>query len=316
MANIIDYILWRGDLSFKQSTFNEVDAVILCQISYLNYDGILSSDFKSGMTLKNLWQAFKHTADFKKRCDPGALINSDTYKVLEAAADSPRFSSVSAAGYVNKIDRSIDEQFSAVTYFLGGTNKNPYVVFKGTDDTLTGWKEDFNMSFSTSVPAQKDAVSYIDRVSKITHGKINILGHSKGGNLAVYAACYMNKYFKPKVEKIFNFDGPGFPKDMIDSREFTRIKDKINTWYPQKDLVGMFFEHAEKYTVVRSSASGAWQHDAMSWFVEGSHFVTEAELDKKSVYFNKIFNSWLKTVTPEKLKQVTDTIFEFLENKR
>ena len=316
MANILDYILWRGDLSFKQSCFNEVDAVILCQISYLNYDGLLTDDLKAGVTLNNLWNAFKHTSDFKKRCDLGALINSDTYKVLEAAANSKRFSDVKACAYVNKIDRSIDEQFSAVTYFLSGTNKNPYVVFKGTDDTLTGWKEDFNMSFSTSVTAQKDAVSYIDRISKSTHGKINILGHSKGGNLAVYAACYMKKYFKQKIMRIYNFDGPGFPKDMIDSREFNRIKEKIATWYPQKDLVGMFFEHAEKYTVVKSSASGAWQHDAMSWFVEGGHFVTEAQLDKRSVYFNKIFNSWLKTVAPEKLKQVTDMLFEFLENKR
>ncbi|MBP5401738.1 MAG: DUF2974 domain-containing protein [Treponema sp.] len=315
MSNIKDYILWRGDLSFKQDSFNEIDALVLAQITYLNFDNLISKDFKNAITIKDLWKSFKTSSDFKKRCDLGALINPETYTVLEAAALSERFSNIRCSGYVNKIDTDIEEQFAALTYFVEKEGKNPFVVFRGTDSTLTGWKEDFNMSFSTSVPAQKDAVSYIEKVSKNLHGKITVAGHSKGGNLAVYAACFMNRFFKGRVLRVFNFDGPGFPRDIIESKDFCQIKDKISTWYPYKDLVGMFFEHTESYTVVQSSASGVWQHDAMSWLLEGKKFLTEPELDKKSINFNKLFNSWLKKVTPEKLKRVTDTIFEFLEKR-
>ncbi|MBQ0001987.1 MAG: DUF2974 domain-containing protein [Treponema sp.] len=311
--NLVNYIQWRGDLSFREKTFNEVDALVLCQISYLNFDGILQSGFQSDYTISTLWQAFKSDRDFEKRSDLGVLINKDTFHVLEAAALSERFGEIRVSSYVNKIDLESEEQFSAVTFFLTKKNRNPFVIFRGTDDTIVGWKEDFNMSFSESVPAQKDAAFYLESIAALTRGNVTVAGHSKGGNLAVYSAVSANSRLKRRIKTVYNFDGPGFPEKFFKEKEFKAVSSRIKTFYPESSVVGMLFSHAEKYTVVKSENSGAWQHDAVSWIIERQNFVTEKELSASSIYFNKTFNSWIDKVEPEKLELFTETVFDALE---
>lgn len=311
--NLINYIKWRGDLSFRERAFNEIDALILCQISYLEFDGILDSGLKSTYTISSLWKAFKSDRKFKKRCDLGVLINPDTFHVLEAAAESIRFADIRPALYVNKIDLASEEQFSAVTYFLTKKNRDPIVVFRGTDDTIVGWKEDFNMSFSEAVPAQRDAVSYLENVASLSRGTVSAAGHSKGGNLALYAAAFENSKVKRRLKTVYNFDGPGFPEKFFDSTQFHQIKKHVQTYYPESSLVGMLFSHDDKFTVVKSENSGAWQHDAVSWVIDGKGFVTADKLDKNSISFNKTFNSWIKSVEPENLEIFTKTVFGAIE---
>lgn len=312
MSNLIDYVKWRGDLSFFSNSFNDIDALILCQIAYLNFDGIISSELKKAVTLSDLWTAFKSDSDFERRSDLGMLINKDTVSLFEQAACSHRFSGVRITGYVNKIDVKADEQFSACTYFIEKSNKNPFVVFRGTDDTIVGWKEDFNMAFSDKIPAQIDSVSYAETVLKEVHGKISIAGHSKGGNLAVYSACFMKPGYKKRIDRIYNFDGPGFSSGIINTKEYKNILPFVHSWFPEHSIVGMLFEYRGKYTVVKSDKTGVWQHDPLSWNLVNSRFITVPELSSNSIYFNKTFNNWIASLSPEKLKKVIDSLFEII----
>lgn len=312
MSNLIDYVKWRGDLSFFSNSFNDIDALILCQIAYLNFDGLISSEVKKSVTLSDLWNTFKSDSDFKRRSDLGMLINKDTVSLFEQAACSLRFSCVRIAGYVNKIDVKADEQFSACAYFIEKSNKNPFVVFRGTDDTIVGWKEDFNMAFSDKIPAQIDSVAYVENVLKAVSGKISIAGHSKGGNLAVYSACFMKPGYKKRIDKIYNFDGPGFSSEIVNTKEYKNILPFVHSWFPEHSIVGMLFEYKGKYTVVKSDKTGVWQHDPLSWNLENSHFIIVPELDSNSIYFNKTFNNWIASLSPEKLKKVIDSLFEII----
>lgn len=313
MSNLIDYVRWRGDLSFSADGFNDIDALILCQISYLNFDGLISPEIKKTVSLSDLWKSFKADSDFERRSDVGMLINQDTAKLFEHAALSKRFSSVRVAGYINKIDVNADEQFSACTYFLDRADKNPFAVFRGTDDTIVGWKEDFNMSLAERIPAQLDAVRYLESVLKSVPGTVRAAGHSKGGNLAVYASCFVHPRLKKRISRVYNFDGPGFSRKILDTGEYRSVLPNVHSWFPENSIVGMLFEYDGEYTVVKSVKSGVWQHDPLSWNLEGARFVTAPELSSNSVYFKKTFNTWISSLSPEKLKLVIEALFSMIE---
>lgn len=318
MSNILDYFNWRGDLTFKQDPFNDVDALILAQLSYLNFDSLISADPNKGVPLEIVWNKFRSAPDFESRSDLGMVINRKTVDVLEAAAKSRRFKSLVMCAYVNKIDFSNEEQFSAITFLLKPKGKFtkascPFVVFRGTDDTIVGWKEDFNLALNTGVPSQQDAVDYVNVIAKNCKGKICIAGHSKGGNLAVYAGAFLNKSYRKRLKRVYNFDGPGFTSQVMDTPEYKAAKPKIRSWYPHFSVVGMFFEHLKEYTVVDSVQHGIMQHDAMSWQVQGKAFVTHDELDFKSLSLNVNINAWLKTIPVEKREKIIDSVFSVLE---
>lgn len=316
MSNILDYISWRGDLTFEQDSFNEIDALVLSQIAYLGFDGLIEKDKGQSLPLSVLWETFKSAADFEKRSDPGVVINANTVKVLEGAANSKRFGDVRAAGFVNNIDLEREEQFSAVTFLLSckkNKMEDPFVVFRGTDDTIVGWKEDFNLALAPEVPSQIDAVKYVDEAAGKYKGKLRIAGHSKGGNLAVYGGVFLKKGFRKRLEAVYNYDGPGFTSKVMDTPEYRSALPKIQSYYPQLSIVGMFFDHQDEFTVVESVQHGMWQHDAMSWQVEGKGFKTCESLDPKSLALNKIINTWLKQLSQQKIEKIIDSVFAVFE---
>ena len=318
MSNILDYFNWRGDLTFEQDPFNDVDAAIMAQLSYLNFDSIVPANPELGMPLKIVWDKFRSAPDYENRCDLGMVINRKTVDVLEAAAKSKRFGSLVMCGYSNKIDFSNEEQFSAVTFLLNTKGKfskssDPFIVYRGTDDTIVGWKEDFNLALNTGVPSQQDAVDYANHIAKKCKGKLRIAGHSKGGNLAVYAGSFINKSFRKRLVEIYNFDGPGFTSQVMDTPEYKAAMPKINSWFPHFSVVGMFFEHLDRYTVVESVQHGIMQHDLMSWQILGKDFVTADELDAKSLSLNTSINAWLKPISEDKRAKIIDSVFSVLE---
>lgn len=312
MSNLIDYIKWRGDLSFEQDPFNDVDALVLTQISYLRFDGILSSLIKETHSLSALWDDFKVAPDFEQRSSLGVLINKLTVNLFEEAAKSKRFSSVRVSAYVSKIDISIEEQFSAMTFFFSKFNRNPFVVFRGTDDTIVGWKEDFNMALSSHIPSQRDALEYLEFIAKYTHGKICVSGHSKGGNLAVYSSSFINAKYKKRIRAIYNFDGPGFSSKVTQSAGYKETVPLICSWYPEFSIVGMLFEHYGKYKVVECEDFGIMQHDPFAWHIENRDFIQKPDFDGKSVYFNKTFNTWMNNMTEEKRGVFIEALFNVL----
>lgn len=313
MANIEDYIRWRGDLSFEQSPFCRVDALILCQISYLNFDGLLTDyDFTSEKKLSELAELFENARDFKKRSETGLLINRKTAPFFLQAARCRRFENILITGYVSKTDLAIEEQFAAASYKL--PDKTNFICFRGTDDSIVGWKEDFNLATETEVPAQKDAVEYLENAAKNLKGKLMAGGHSKGGNLAMYASAVADKKICDRISCIYNNDGPGFYEARVKSPEFLRIADKVQSFYPQFSIVGMLFHHIGKQSFVESDETGVMQHDPFSWHIMANNFVLLENNDYGSKFFHNTFNEWIVKLEPEKREIFVDTVFKIIES--
>ena len=313
MANIEDYSQWRGDLPFEQSPFCRVDALVLCQISYLNFDRLLPDyDFGVEMKLSELAEIFENSRDFKKRSETGLLINRKTAPFFLQVARTRRFENIRITGYVSKIDLTIEEQFAAASYKL--PDRTNFICFRGTDDSIVGWKEDFNLATEKEVPAQKDAVEYLEKAAKNLKGKIRIGGHSKGGNLAMYASAVVDKKISERILCIYNNDGPGFYEARVKSPEFVRIAEKVESCYPQFSIVGMLFQHIGKQIFVESDEIGVMQHDPFSWHIMGKDFVILENNDYGSKFFHNTFNEWISKLEPARREIFVDTVFKIIES--
>ena len=194
-----------------------------------------------------------------------------------------------------------------MTFDLGGAK---YVVFRGTDDTLVGWKENFNMSFMHPVPSQMEAVEYLEYVAEKTKGKILLGGHSKGGNLAVYAAVKASKATQERIAAVYSNDAPGFDTEFIGGEDYKAVRDRIYTFVPQSSVVGMLLEHEESYTVVKSRSAGLLQHNGFSWEVMGGSFVKLDDVDEESKLIDRSIKDWLVQMSSEERAAVIDSIYE------
>ena len=308
--NILDYITMRGDLSFAQSDFNSVDALILSQIAYNNIEDLVSADFKQKITLEELSKRFIATQDFESRCNMGAMINPLTPQLLLQAAKSHRFGKIKVSGFINKIDEQAIEQFSAITYQI---EKDRYVTaLRGTDDTIVGWYEDFNLGCLDEIPAQKDAGIYIQNAMSALKGSFILTGHSKGGNLSVKAGMSVPKKSIGRLEKVYNFDGPGFFAPVYKKPEFLQIKDRVFSYFPEFCVVGMMFEHTKQYKIVECSAKDILQHDPFSWNVIGPEFETAEKFDEASTIFYSSFNEWAAKLSQQERQKFIDTFFDVI----
>ena len=308
--NILDYIALRGDVSFAQSPFNSVDALILSQLSYNNMEEIVPDDFNNKIKLSDVAHIFKNPKEILKRCNMGAFINPLTPRLLVNAGESERFGSINLCGFVNIIDEDKIEQFSAVTYEL---YKNQYlIVYRGTDDTVVAWYEDFNLGWMDEIPAQKDAALYAKKAFSTLKGSFSIAGHSKGGNLALKAGLSLEKAERKRLQTIYNFDGPGFYPEVLKSDGYLKIQDRIRSYYPQFCVVGMMFEHGPAYQIVRSSDEGILQHDPFGWNISGSTFQTEASFDETSRFVYESFNSWTRRLSVAERKRFIDVFFSVI----
>jgi hypothetical protein len=311
MANIIDYIGWRGDIPLSFCPFNDIDALILCQISYLDMGNLLGGGFKEFVTLSELAERFHASEDFTRRSDTGAMINKLSVQLLIDAGRSERFGRMKVCGYRSKLDLQKEEQFSAMTFLTG--DKYAFTAFRGTDDTIVGWKEDFNMGVLPTVPAQTDAVEYLTEAVNAVHRLFRVGGHSKGGNLAVYAGAMINPKLKKRIVQIYNNDGPGFRDETIALPEFQSVIPKLHSFYPQFSIVGMLFSHAGAYTVIESEQTGIMQHDPFSWHLTRSGFVSLPGFDEGSERFHRTFNTWFMALESKNRAKFVETLFSVLQ---
>ncbi len=310
-GNILDYIDWRGDLSFEQSPLNEVDGLILSVISYADFHDIVPEGMEEEIELGEAVRQYFKLRDIDKEKQTKSMTRNAP-DILGKIGSSERFKNLRLANYVNLVDESRQEQFSAISIILD--KKNIFISYRGTDDNIVGWKEDFNMSFLEEVPAQRDALEYLNRVADLWRGKFYLGGHSKGGNLAVYAAINSSSQVKKRIRKIFNNDGPGFSEKTVDSDEYRMMKDRIQKVVPHSSIVGMLFNHGEELTVVSSSESAAYQHNALSWEVIGNHFAYMDGISELGNLMDKTVTAWLDTLDEETRMQSIDTIFSVLQN--
>ena len=308
MGNIMEYISWRGDLSFAQSPFNEVDNLILACFSYVNLDGIPAVSGKKGIELKKLVKEFKKLHTIKELEADKSFIRLAPFMMFEMA-ETVRFGNCVIRNYANEIVTEAEQQFSAVEIVLeDGTS---YVSFRGTDDTIIGWKEDFNLSTGV-VPAQERAVEYMERISDKASGMLRVGGHSKGGNLAIYGSV-MCKSAHDKILEIYSNDGPGFSKEFQESPETAEMMPKIIRIIPEYSIIGTLLEHEKQPIIVASTSRGLLQHDGFSWEVQGPGLVRRDSLNKTALRFIEILHKWIDGMDTEQKRLLIEDLFATLQ---
>ena len=308
MGNIMDYISWRGDLSFEQSQFNEVDNLILACFSYVNLDGIPAVTKQKGIGLKKLTEEFMKLHTMKELEADKSFIRLAPFMMMEMAK-SVRFGKCVVRNYVNDIVTEAEQQFAAMEIVLeDGTS---YVSFRGTDDTIIGWKEDFNLSTGV-VPAQKRAIEYLQKISEHTDGMLRVGGHSKGGNLAIYGSV-MCKSAHEKILEIYSNDGPGFSREFQELPEMKEMMPKIIRIIPEYSIIGTLLEHEKGPVIVASSSKGLLQHDGFSWEVQGPALVRRDSLNKTALRFIEILHKWLDGMDTEQKRLLIEDLFATLQ---
>lgn len=311
MSNILDYLDWRGDLSFEQSEFNEVDNLLLSQLPYINFEGIVKDcGIEDSISIEEASRIFFSQNDEDELLNRVSMTKNAIF-VLKKMAESNRFSNARLFGYREEISEQEQSQFSVVSVQLG--DGSVYVSFSGTDETIVGWREDFNMTYLDELPGQKKAVAYVCEMDFSEVSVLRLGGHSKGGNLAIYAGINCNPEVKNKIVKIYNNDGPGFSKETVESDLYQNQIQKIHTIMPESSIVGILLEHSESYTIVKSTNHGLKQHDALSWVVLGTTFVEAEQVSKNSLLIDGAMKNWLAEMDSIQRQELVETAFQILD---
>ncbi len=300
MANINDYLLWRGDIPINSKfKFNEIDSMILARFSYLRFDMIKLEPVE---TIKSISEKMKDIVNDDFR------YNGDK-EMITYLGESERFKDMLVTDFVEVDDKNTEKQFSAVTVHIN--DNELYVSFIGTDASLIGWKEDFNMSFLENVPCQIAGKEYLFMIAeKYNKAKIRIGGHSKGGNVAIFSAISANEKLQNQIIKVYNYDGPGFNKSIIEKYGNKAILDKLETYLPQDSVIGRILDHKEKTTVVLSLEKGIYQHDIFSWQVLQTDLIKLEKNTQISEDIKETLDSWLTSTTNMQRKIFIDSVFE------
>ena len=300
-------------MTFEQAPFNEVDGLIFALLSYVDYKGIVPEwHFSEPISLQAAATCFFLRNPDPRKASMGLIIPKDILRLLKVVKETKRFRRVGMLAYTNMIDLEEQTQFSAVTFLLGGGES--VVAFRGTDDTLVGWKEDFNMSFMDVVPAQRYAAEYLKTAAQHLEGNLYIAGHSKGGNLSVYSAVHVDAEIKKRILGVWNFDGPGFRDRILNDPSYLSVKPQIKTLLPQSSLVGMLLEHEEDYIVVKSRQKGFLQHNGLNWNVMGSGFVRVKNISAESRRTDKTLKKWVDGMTLEQREQLSEALYQILSS--
>ena len=295
MANMLSYLEEFGEKTFSEMPFTPVDNLILSQLSYCGFE-----EAELPCPLKFL----------TGRVTYGVMAENNE-KLFRLAAGSRRFGETIPLLYVNEVDDGLIKQFSSVTFLL--TDGTAYASFRGTDSTLVGWREDFMLAFDCPVPAQRRAVKYLNEVSRILNCPIRAGGHSKGGNLAMYAAAFCSEETREELTEVYCNDSPGFEKEILESEGFRRILPICRRYVPETSIIGMLLENDAAYTVIDTNAVGFAQHNPYTWKVRGGEFVTKEELNAAGGFVNECVSGWLDRMDARKRRCLTDTLFDILE---
>ncbi|WP_148887079.1 DUF2974 domain-containing protein [Streptococcus sp. Marseille-P6264] len=302
MGIIFDYLDQVAYDSIYDTPFNELDMLMLTEITYLPFDQIVSDQISPDYTCRLFEAAEKMPQDLSM------LVTKNRLKLLEKLASSTRFKNIKLMGYVNDIDPDVQKQFAAMICKI---KPETYVLtFRGTDDSIIGWKEDFHMTYMDQVPAQKTAVNYLRKAMDALPGQFILTGHSKGGNLASYAASQIEPEYQERIQSIYSYDAPGLNHSVITSQGYQTISDKIKRYIPQGSIVGMMLETPKQAQIVKSTAIGGLaQHDTFTWQISDQTFVLLDNLNPDSLQVDKTLKNWVDSVSDEELKDFFDLFF-------
>ena len=298
MANIFDYLTDVQYDSFYDVPLNELDVLALTELTYLAFDDLLD-------------QSVNRLSDVATRVprDTNMLTNKERLQLLDQLASHKRFKNSKLSNFVNEIDTEEQKQFAAMTYRL---NLDTYlIVFRGTDDSIIGWKEDFHLTYMKEIPAQKHALRYLKNFfAQHPKQKVILAGHSKGGNLAIYAASQIEQSLQNQITAVYTFDAPGLHKELTQTEGYQRIMDRTKVFIPQGSIIGMMLEIPAHQIIVHSTAlGGIAQHDTFSWQIEDKHFVQLDKTNSDSQQVDTTFKEWVATVPDEELQLYFDLFF-------
>ena len=311
MKNMLDYIKEFGHVSFEERAFSEIDALVLTELEYLPLEKVVPSDVNGEhfATVKDIAEYMKEHKQELFDENP-MMITQERHEVAQVIADAPRFQSLKFFGVVSVWDKDTTKQFAAVTVEVEPSVR--LVVFRGTDETLIGWKEDFLMTYSPLVAAQTDAKEYLAKQASLFDGDLMVSGHSKGGNLAIYAAATQEEDVQLRIVDIFCFDSPGLYRSVLETKGYQNIVPLAMRYIPQDSLVGLMLESEVPYVIVKSNATGAMQHSAMTWEIEDGQFIKMEKLTKNSQLNDQTLKKWTESVSDEELELFWNVFFELL----
>ncbi|MDA3052325.1 DUF2974 domain-containing protein [Campylobacter sp. JMF_01 NE2] len=304
MANINDYLFWRGDLKFGIGCeFNELDALVLARFSYLPFHKI---SFTPNSSIGKICQNLQNLSDseFLWDGDKDLAIN---------LAKSERFGDLIVSDFQRNNDKEAISQFGAVC--IHTDIDEVFISYLGTDNSILGWQEDFNMAFMRDLPCQILGAQYLEKIaSKYPQKRLKIAGHSKGGNVAIYASLLAPKNIQERICKVYNYDGPGFWDKFYEQNSNAEILGKIQTYIPQKSIIGNLFSHKESVKIVQSRARGLLQHDIFTWEVGKNDFIYVPNLTRTSEIIDETLSQFLRTTSPFSRKIAIEAVFEMLNS--
>lgn len=320
MATIVDY-LEHEFATFEEKPFNPVDSLILSQFCMARMEGVLepgATGARQGIMGRIAERVLKpKAAHFQdalraERYDGmfTGLVPSRVKELALALAASPRFRDVLITRYASVFSEDEHVQFAAYTFIY--KDLFSYVGFRGTDVSFAGWREDFDMAYRESVPAQQHAARYLDDVAPYVPGVLIVGGHSKGGNLAVYASAKASDKVRSRIQAVYCHDGPGFRRGVFSEDEVRKTMPLVRKTVPQDSVVGMLMETRAPYRVVRSSARGIAQHDPFTWQVEGCDFAYDDRLTDNALFIDGVFDEWLSRYSDDEIRVIVDALFETL----
>ena len=309
MGNLITYVQQYGNQTFEYKSLTDIDVLILTEIAYLPFDEIVpkSFDVTEAISLEQLGKEFAKVQEKLQEHNP-FMITSERIQLLEIVSESQRYKEIKVFGFMNDIDDELTKQFAAVCYQWKEDSR--WIIFRGTDESLTGWKEDFMMTYSDLIPAQTDAIEYLRKQAELFEGNLSISGHSKGGNLSLYASALQEEAVQNRIQQIYCWDAPGVHRSILNTVGYQRVVSKAKRYIPQDSIVGLMLESQVPYHIIESQGSGISQHSALMWNIEDDHFVELTELTRNSQLTDQTFKQWTEVVSDEELKLFFDAFFE------
>lgn len=302
---ITGYVKKYGDYTFMEKPMNDVDSLALCQFCYLKFDGMVPLVTQNRKSV-SLQEIASHK-DFENLFSD-ERYEKDNRALFDAMLNSRRYRRMKMNCYINIVETEWETQFSAITFLL--EDGTMYIAYRGTDETIVGWKEDFNMAFESPVPGQAYAVKYLNMVTGRLYNSFYVGGHSKGGNLAVYSAMNCPSQVQERILKVYSMDGPGFRKEVLEKCRYEAVEDKIVKILPHSSMVGMLFETTPNYKVVESKTFGLLQHNPYTWLIEGDDFLYVKGLYESRRLFDEALNEWVMSLDDAQRRMFVDTLYQ------
>ena len=352
MGNLFDYVDWRADVPFKTDPFNEADNLLLSELAYVDYEGIVPGPEEEGtISLDEVCDRFWSTHTEEEERNRNTFYRMAPF-LLQSMRGSARFSGIRLGRYVNRVftDRSSEvasaedsaadgqlvpvepspesdsgesvlqttetgEQMSAVTYYL--PDGTIYVAYRGTDSSVVGWKEDFYLSFLRETGGQRQAAAYLsglrDKGKRKKNPFIRVGGHSKGGNFAVFAAAFCEKAVQDRILEVYTNDGPGFLESTTQTEQYQAVLPRIHSIVPEESVFGMLLHSGYPQKVIESSEKGIMQHDALSWEILRNHFVEAPGRTEMSLFTQETLDKWISGIPVEKRRDFVLALFGMIE---